>query len=60
MIAYIRRDELTHLSLFAAILREIKKEFPAMWDNNLITTMVKDAVDQEIKWATFILGNKIP
>lgn len=28
MIAYIRRDELTHVTLFANIIKEIKREFP--------------------------------
>lgn len=60
MIAYIRRDELTHVALFAAIIREIKKEFPEMWNNDIITKMIKAAVEQEINWANFILGNKIP
>lgn len=59
MIAYIRRDELTHITLFANILREIKREFPEMWDEELIVDMMKAAVNQEVEWATFILGNKI-
>ena len=28
MINYIRRDELTHVTIFANIIHEIKKEFP--------------------------------
>jgi ribonucleoside-diphosphate reductase beta chain len=55
MVAYIRRDELSHVTLFANILREIKNEFPDMWDNELIISMTKDAVSQEIEWATSIL-----
>jgi ribonucleoside-diphosphate reductase beta chain len=39
MIAYIRRDELTHVTLFANILREIKKEFPEMYDESIIRDM---------------------
>lgn len=60
MIAYIRRDELTHVSLFASILREIKKEFPKIYNENILIDMMKDAVTQEVAWAKFILGNKIP
>jgi ribonucleoside-diphosphate reductase beta chain len=55
MIAYIRRDELTHVSLFANILKEIKREFPDMWDEGVITEMTKEAVSQEIAWANSIL-----
>ena len=60
MIAYIRRDELTHVSLFANILKEIKREFPDMWDEGVITEMTKEAVSQEIAWANSILWRKIP
>jgi ribonucleoside-diphosphate reductase beta chain len=60
MIAYIRRDELTHVTLFANIIREIKKEFPEVYDEALINDMMRVAVDQEIEWSKHILGNKIP
>jgi len=59
MINYIRRDELTHVTLFTNIFREIQREFPAMRDEKLIYDMFADAVQQEIKRAQFILGNNI-
>lgn len=59
MINYIRRDELTHVTLFANIFREIQREFPKMRDEKLIYDMFTDAVQQEIKWAQFILWNNI-
>lgn len=55
MINYIRRDELTHVTLFANILKEIKKEYPDMWDEQLIIEMFEVAVEQEIKWSHHIL-----
>ncbi len=60
MIAYIRRDELTHVTLFSNILREIKREFPAIYDESVIEEMTKTAVIQEVEWSKHILGNKIP
>ncbi len=60
MISYIRRDELTHVTLFANLIREIKNEFPKMFDKKLIKEMFKTAVDQDIEWSLHILGNKIP
>ena len=60
MIAYIRRDELTHVVLFANILNEIKKEFPEMYDENVIEKLTKTAVEQEITWSKHILGDRIP
>lgn len=59
MISYIRRDELSHVSMFTNILREIKKEFPAMRDEKTIYEMFAHAVDQEIKRTQHILGNNI-
>ena len=59
MISYIRRDELTHVTMFTNILREIKKEFPEMRDEKIIYDMFSSAVDQEIKRTQHILGNNI-
>jgi ribonucleoside-diphosphate reductase beta chain len=55
MINYIRRDELTHVTLFTNILHEIRKEFPEMWNEKMIYEMFSDAVEQEIKRSQFIL-----
>jgi ribonucleoside-diphosphate reductase beta chain len=60
MIAYIRRDELTHITIFANIIREIKREFPEIYDEKLILEMMDIAVKQEIEWSTHILGTRIP
>lgn len=59
MIAYIRRDELTHVSIFANIIREIRKEFPKIYNEPLIVEMMKNAVEQEIEWGNHILGDRI-
>lgn len=59
MINYIRRDELTHVTMFSSIIREIQREFPDIFDAELIYDMFRVAVDQEIKWSQCILGNKI-
>lgn len=59
MINYIRRDELTHVSIFANIIREIKKEFPDIYDEKVIVDMMSVAVDQEIKWSKHILWKNI-
>ncbi len=60
MIAYIRRDELTHITIFQNILKEIKKEFPKVYDEKIIIEMTKMAVKEEVAWGNHILGNKIP
>lgn len=55
MINYIRRDELTHVTIFANIMKEIRKEFPHIFDEEVIYDMFKIAVNQEIKWTKHIL-----
>ncbi|MEI8103741.1 MAG: ribonucleotide-diphosphate reductase subunit beta [Candidatus Moraniibacteriota bacterium] len=60
MIAYIRRDELTHVTIFANLIREIRREFPEIYDEEMIRKMMKTAVEQEVEWSTHILGDKIP
>ncbi len=60
MISYIRRDELTHITIFSNLLREIRKEFPALFDEAVIREMMTEAVEQEIEWGKHILGDRIP
>jgi len=55
MINYIRRDELTHVTIFANIIKEIKTEFPEIYDEKMIIDMMQIAVEQEIKWSKHIL-----
>jgi len=59
MINYIRRDELTHVTLFANLIKDIKREFPDMFDEDLVYEMFKQAVDWEIKWSTHIIWDGI-
>jgi len=59
MINYIRRDELTHVTIFANIIKEVKEEFPEIYDEQVIYDMMRDAVEQEISWSKHILGKKI-
>jgi ribonucleoside-diphosphate reductase beta chain len=40
MINYIRRDELTHVTIFVNILKEIKKEFPEVYDEKMLLEMM--------------------
>jgi len=59
MINYIRRDELTHVTIFANIIKEIRTEFPEIYDEKVLIDMMKIAVEQEIKWSQHILGKNI-
>lgn len=59
MINYIRKDELTHVTIFANIIKEIKKEFPNIFDKKVVISMMKTAVEQEIEWSKHIINNKV-
>jgi ribonucleoside-diphosphate reductase beta chain len=61
-IKYIQRDELTHLALFQGIFREIRKENPELFTEELIEhlrDMMRTAVDHEIAWGLYITQNNI-
>ena len=45
MIAYIRRDELTHVTIFANIIKDIKREFPSVYNESMILDMTRTAVE---------------
>ncbi len=55
MINYIRRDELTHVTLFAHLIKDLKEESPEVFDKNLIYEMFDTAVNQEISWSNHII-----
>jgi len=59
MINYIRRDELTHVTLFANIIKEIRAEFPDVYNEQIVYDMFTEAVAQEIAWTEHIIGNDI-
>jgi len=59
MINYIRRDELTHVTIFANIIKDIKNEFPEVYDEQMLLDMMDTAVKQEIKWSKHILWESI-
>ncbi|HCH9337644.1 TPA: ribonucleotide-diphosphate reductase subunit beta [Salmonella enterica] len=52
-IDYIRRQEFTHRGLFINIIKEIGV------DEDLIITMTKEAVKNEIKWCHYVYGDRI-
>ncbi len=60
VISYIRRDELTHITVFANLIREIRKEFPDIYSEQVVREMMQTAVGQEIEWSKHILGDSIP
>ncbi len=59
MINYIRRDELTHVVMFANIIKAIKQEFPEMFNEKIIYEMFETAVQQEEKFSCHIIRNRI-
>lgn len=57
MIKYIENDEVTHVGLFANIIREVMD--PTGADRNMIEDMVGEGVQHEIDWTADTYGNRI-
>lgn len=61
-ISYINRDELTHVVLFQNMFKELRKEKPYLFTSemeSMLTNMVKEAVEHEVEWANYAIGNRI-
>lgn len=61
-IKYINRDELTHLALFQNMFRELRNEHPHLFTpafEHELSMMMKQAVDHEIDWAAYAVGDRI-
>jgi len=61
-IRYINRDELTHLVLFRNMMQEMRVENPHLFTEERIETlrnMVKQAVENEIEWGQYVIGDKV-
>lgn len=61
-IRYINRDENMHLWLFRSILLELQKEEPLLFTPDRMEEyrdMLKQGVEEEIKWAKYVIGDAI-
>lgn len=57
VIRYINRDELTHVVLFQNLIRDLN--LTDAEDVDWIFKMFEVAVEQEIKWSTHIIGDRV-
>lgn len=61
-IRYINRDENTHLWLFRNIIRELQKEEPELFTEEIkeeLREMIKTGVRNEIAWGEYVIGDNI-
>lgn len=58
-IRYIHRDEQTHTQLFALILNEIKKEFPEIFNENIVYELFQIGYEQEVTWTNYTFQDLI-
>ena len=59
---YINRDEITHLVLFQNIIKELMKEKPELFTEEIkeeMREMVKIGTLNEIKWGQYVTANEI-
>ncbi len=62
MIRFIQRDEVTHLLLFQNLINSTRKERPELFTKELeekVRKMVRDAVDIESEWGSYITQGQI-
>lgn len=62
-IRYINRDENTHLWLFRNIISELQKENPELFTEEnieMLRSMMKEGVCQEIEWGHYVIGDGVP
>ncbi|OIJ21460.1 ribonucleotide-diphosphate reductase subunit beta [Anaerobacillus alkalidiazotrophicus] len=62
MINYINRDEQLHVHLFSNIFKELRKEYPELnseANHRFVQRTFRKAAELEIKWAKYIIGEKI-
>lgn len=62
-IRYINRDENTHLWLFHNIISELQKENPELFTEEnieMLRSMMKEGVRQEIEWGHYVIGDGVP
>jgi len=61
-IAYISRDESTHMAVFSNIYKELQKENPELFTEDSyaeIYEMAKTSTEHEIEWFTYVCGDNI-
>ncbi len=59
---YINRDEVTHLVLFQDIIKELKKENPELFTEEIVNElreMMRTGVENEIEWGQYVTNNEI-
>lgn len=59
MIRYINRDEFSHCILFENIIRAVRDEFPYMISDDMVLAMFDRAVEQEVNWSKYIIGDDV-
>ena len=62
-IRCINRDENTHLWLFRNIISELQKENPELFTEEnieMLRSMMKEGVRQEIEWGHYVIGDGVP
>lgn len=62
-IRYINRDENTHLWLFRSMIKELEKEVPELFAEELVEVyrgMIKEGCEQEIAWGHYAIGDEVP
>jgi len=60
VIAWIKKDEVTHIDVFADILNKFKQDYPDVWDEEFIVNFLIEQTKTESKYSSYIIDRRIP
>jgi len=59
IISWIKKNEVTHIDIFAELLLKYKEDYPEYWDEEFIIDFLKQATEDESKYSSYIIGQGI-
>ena len=59
VISWIKKNEVTHIDVFVDILKQFKKDYPEVWDEEFITEFLKDQVEKESNYSSHLIDSRL-
>jgi len=59
VISWIKKDEVTHIDIFADILLQFKHDYPTLWDEQFIFNYLDEMTKKEIEYTSYIIDSRI-
>lgn len=56
VISWIKKDEVTHIDVFADILLQFKADYPSVWDEDFIIEFLDEMTNKEIEYSSYLIS----